>query len=71
MLLISSIQQNNIIVNLQSLSIKPLAGNANSWMRVVKTFYIPRGLPGDCQINFHIWNKDKKTFFVDDVRIKY
>jgi hypothetical protein len=69
--LVSSFLKNNIIVNLQSLPIEPLAGKANSWKRVVRTFYIPRDLPGECQMNFHVWNKGEKTFFVDDVKIKY
>lgn len=69
--LVSSFQKNDKIVNLQSLPIEPLPAKINSWITVVKTFYVPRGLPGDANMNFYIWNKEKKTFFVDDVKIKY
>jgi hypothetical protein len=69
--LVSSFQKNGLIVNLQSLPVEPLPAATNSWLKVVRTFYVPRGLPGDSQMNFYVWNKEKNTFFVDDVKIKY
>jgi hypothetical protein len=70
-LLVCSFVKNDSVVNFQSQPLEPFTGETHSWFTVIKTFRVPPGLPGDANMNFYVWNKQKNTFFVDDLKIKY
>ncbi len=70
-LLVCSIKKKDTICSTQFQPIEPFTGNQRSWLTVLKTFRVPNGLHGDAEINIYVWNKAKKTFFVDDLTINY
>jgi hypothetical protein len=70
-LLVCSFEKNDTVVNQQSQPLEPYTRETHSWFTVFRTFHIPGGLPGNSCINIYIWNKDKNTFFVDDLKIRY
>ncbi|MGA3014111.1 MAG: hypothetical protein ABSD71_08750 [Bacteroidales bacterium] len=45
--------------------------NCTSWVSVIKTFMLPRGLTPETKINIYIWNKGKKDFLIDDMKIRF
>lgn len=69
--LVCSFEENNEINNRQMQRLKLYSENTRSWIPVFWTFYVPNKLSGDTKINFYVWNKEKKSFFVDDLMIRY
>ncbi len=69
--LVCALKKNNKVYNTQSQLLEPFIGNTRSWLTVFKTFRVPYGLSGDTQISIYIWNKEKNSFFVDDLTINY
>ncbi len=69
--LVCSFEKNNEIYNQQIQSLKLYSENIRSWISVYRTFRVPEGLSGDTRIRFYVWNKEKKSFFVDDLKIRY
>ncbi len=70
-LIVCSFVKNDTVVNTQSQPLEPFTGETSSWFTVLRTFNVPVGLPGDSRMNFYIWNKEKNTFFLDDLNIRY
>jgi hypothetical protein len=70
-LLVCSFGKNDTVYSLQSQPLEPFTGKTRSWFIVFRTFRVPEGLSGDTFMNFYVWNKEKKVFFVDDLKIRY
>jgi hypothetical protein len=69
--LVCNFEKNGMVYYIQSQPLEPFVGISRSWCKVFRTLRIPEGLPGDTEMNFYVWNKDKTTFFVDDLTIRY
>ncbi len=70
-LLICSFKKRDTVYYTQSQPLEPFIGNTCSWLIVFKSFRIPYGLSGDTQLSIYVWNKEKNSFFVDDLTINY
>jgi hypothetical protein len=69
--LVCTFEKNNVLLDKQQQPLEIFPQNTTSWVPVFRTFWVPDGLSGDTRINIFVWNKEKKTFFVDDFVIRY
>ncbi|MCX6291191.1 MAG: glycosyltransferase family 39 protein [Bacteroidetes bacterium] len=51
--------------NLQSFNLKP-----GAWQKLIISKPVPEGLGDKAMLNVYVWNKNKKTFFVDDFEVR-
>jgi hypothetical protein len=69
--LVCSFEKNDSVRIMQLQRLDPFVRDNLSWFTVFKTFLVPDGLPGDTRLKIYVWNKERSSFFVDDLRIKY
>ena len=69
--LVCSFEKNDSVHILQMQRLDPFVRDSISWHTVFKTFRVPDGLPGEARLKVYVWNKERSSFFVDDLYIRY
>lgn len=69
--LVISIDSSGKDIFWKSIELKDSVVNANLWEEINATFELPKTINGDENLKIYVWSIDKRSFYMDDLNLKF